>query len=75
MYSQFEAETAQRDIVEVRSLIGRQQDLIAGLTARGLNAADIEATLKALTAQLELLEQQLAEHSDGAPVTAERRHR
>jgi hypothetical protein len=53
-----DAETVQRDIVEVRGLIEQQQDLIAGLVVAGLNACDIEATLKALTAQLELLEQQ-----------------
>jgi hypothetical protein len=60
MFSQFEADTAQRDILEVRDLVERQQDLIARLIAAGLNAADVEATLKALTAQLELLERELS---------------
>jgi hypothetical protein len=41
---------------ELRGLVEQRQDLIAALVAAGLNAADVEATLKALTAQLELFE-------------------
>jgi hypothetical protein len=41
---------------EIRSSVERRQDLIAALVAAGLNAADVEVTLKALTAQLELYE-------------------
>ena len=56
MSSRFDFESARRVIIELRHLVERQQDLIASLAAAGLNAGDAEATLKALKAQLELLE-------------------
>jgi hypothetical protein len=66
MFSQFDADIAERSIIEVRCLIERQQDLAARLVAAGLNAADVQATLKALTAQLELLEQELSKAARSA---------
>ena len=57
MVSQDAAEAA---FAKVRRII--QQDLVDRLRAAGLNAADIEVTLKALEAQLEVLEQALSNH-------------
>lgn len=51
-------DAAESAFAEVRRII--RQDLVDRLTAGGLNAADIEVTLKALEAQLELLEQALS---------------
>ena len=55
MVSQDAAEAA---FAEVRRIV--RQDLVDRLKAAGLSAPDIEATLKALEAQLELLEQTLS---------------
>jgi hypothetical protein len=53
-----DAAAIRRAIIEVRSLLGRQKDLIARFVAAGFTPSDIAATLKALKAQLELLEQE-----------------